>query len=454
MSKEGFNLIVKRLNAQFMERGYITTRLGVPEQDMTKGEFRLKLIRGVIRNIRFSDPAVYGTWRNAFPLHPGDLLNVRDLEQGLEQMKGVPSQEVDIKLDPGDIPGQSDVIISVKRGKFWRTSQSLNDSGSLSTGKRQYSVNLSLDNPLGVNDILTVGASHDAEYSPLYSTEGYNYYYAFPYEYWTFAFSANTYRYHQTVYGITQNFDYSGASYSLGLDIQRVIHRGRFGKTSLQFKVNQYHGESFIENVEIEVQRRDATNAEIALLHRHYLGKAQIDLSLGYRQGMRWLSATRDPEGTGPDRPTHFYKMAIGEANISLPFQFAIPLRYSGTFRGQYTQDNLFYADTFAVGNRWTVRGFDGERSLAAESGYLIRNELEAPIAQTGQAIYAGLDYGYVDGQSNVYLPGKRLIGAALGMRGAWKGFSYDFSGGWPLDKPEGFRSDNSVFAFQVNCQF
>ena len=79
---------------------------------------------------------------------------------------------------------------------------------------------------------------------------------------------------------------------------------------------------------------------------------------------------------------------------------------------------------------------------------------MEAPIAQTGQAIYAGLDYGYVDGQSNVYLPGKRLIGAALGMRGAWKSFSYDLSGGWPLDKPEGFRTDNSIFSFQLTCQF
>ena len=146
--------------------------------------------------------------------------------------------------------------------------------------------------------------------------------------------------------------------------------------------------------------------------------------------------------------------MGLAEASVSLPFQVMIPLRYSGTFRSQYTQDNLFYADTFSVGNRWTVRGFDGEHTLAAESGYLIRNELEAPISTSGQAVYGGIDYGYVDGQSNMYLPGKRLIGAALGMRGSWKGFSYDISGGFPLDKPEGFRTNNSVFAFQVNCQF
>ncbi|WP_196302056.1 POTRA domain-containing protein, partial [Ralstonia solanacearum] len=34
-----------------------------------------------------------------------DLLNLRDLEQGLEQMKRVASQDVDMQIVPTDVPG-------------------------------------------------------------------------------------------------------------------------------------------------------------------------------------------------------------------------------------------------------------------------------------------------------------------------------------------------------------
>ncbi|WP_196304116.1 POTRA domain-containing protein, partial [Ralstonia solanacearum] len=45
--------------------------------------------------------------------------NLRDLEQGLEQMKRVASQDVDMQIVPTDVPGVSDVVISVKRAKPW-----------------------------------------------------------------------------------------------------------------------------------------------------------------------------------------------------------------------------------------------------------------------------------------------------------------------------------------------
>ncbi|WP_236905497.1 POTRA domain-containing protein [Collimonas arenae] len=100
IGKGGLNLIVKRLTNLILQRGYSTTRIGIPEQDLTGGVLKLVLVPGVIREIRFSDPTLYGTWRSAFPTGSGQLLNLRDLEQGLEQMKRVPSQDVDMQIVP------------------------------------------------------------------------------------------------------------------------------------------------------------------------------------------------------------------------------------------------------------------------------------------------------------------------------------------------------------------
>ncbi|MEE2976013.1 MAG: POTRA domain-containing protein, partial [Pseudomonadota bacterium] len=80
---KGLNLIVHRASGMLLERGYTTTRVAVPEQDLSSGTLKIALFPGVIRRIRLADESIWGTWRSAFPTGAGDLLNLRDLEQGL-----------------------------------------------------------------------------------------------------------------------------------------------------------------------------------------------------------------------------------------------------------------------------------------------------------------------------------------------------------------------------------
>lgn len=89
----GVNIIVKQLMNAFIDRGYITTRVVVPEQDLDTGRLRLTVVPGRIGNILFDEGSPRLNWRNAFPTRPGDILNLRNIEQGLEQMMRVPSQD-------------------------------------------------------------------------------------------------------------------------------------------------------------------------------------------------------------------------------------------------------------------------------------------------------------------------------------------------------------------------
>lgn len=143
------------------DKGYVTTRVLVPEQDLSSGTLKLALLPGVIGELRFAEPDLWGTRKSAFPARPGDLLNLRDLEQGLEQMKRVPSQDVDMQIVPTKAPGVSGVVIAVKRGKPWTVVASVDNSGTRSTGKWQGNLSVSLDNPLGLNDLFNVGYNQD-----------------------------------------------------------------------------------------------------------------------------------------------------------------------------------------------------------------------------------------------------------------------------------------------------
>ena len=82
LGPEGLKLIMARLTRRLLDRGFTTTRVDLPAQNLSGGTLTLRLIPGVISAIRATGP---DTWRAALPCRPGDLLNLRDLEQGLEQ---------------------------------------------------------------------------------------------------------------------------------------------------------------------------------------------------------------------------------------------------------------------------------------------------------------------------------------------------------------------------------
>ncbi|WP_211451090.1 ShlB/FhaC/HecB family hemolysin secretion/activation protein [Collimonas antrihumi] len=456
IGKEGLNLIVKRLTNLILSKGYSTTRVGIPEQDLASGTLKLVLVPGVIRAIRFTDTSLYGTWRNAFPTNAGALLNLRDLEQGLEQMKRVPSQDVDMQIVPGEVPGESDVVIEVKRSKPWKLTGTLDDSGAKGTGKLQAGLNLAVDNPLGLSDMFNIGISTDADRKAgQRGTSGNNIYYAIPAGYWNFSVSGSTYDYHQQIAGNNQDFISSGKSRNLEVKIAQLFQRDQVQKNSWQFKVGKRWSHAFIDDTEIAVQQRNTTFAELAWVHKHYFGDAQLDVALANRWGVSWFNGQADLDNREPRTPTFRYTLQSIDATLSVPFKIASqPLTYIGTLRGQNTRSPLYLTDQFSIGNRYTVRGFDGELTLAAERGFFARNELDIPLAQSGQSAYAGIDFGKVYGPSVQYLLGNKLAGATVGVRGGLFGLSYDIFSGWSLYKPQGFRTATPAIGFNLSYQY
>jgi hemolysin activation/secretion protein len=452
IGKEGLNLIVKRLTNALIARGYITTRIVIPKQDLSSGTLQLVLVPGIIRSIHIISPNSHANWYTAFPTRPGNILNLRDLEQGLEQIKRVPSQDADMQISPGDKPGESDVNITIKSSTPFRMTLSLDDSGSKATGKIQASTALSFDNLLGINDLFYISFNQDAQQEEnQYGTRGNNYQFSFPYGYWTFTLSGSSYHYHQTIQGANQTFLSSGKSDTTEFRMQRLIHRDQQSKTSLEFDLIKEHSQSFIDDTEIESQRKNVTADEIGISHRQYYGKTLLDVQLNHRWGVPWFSA--QAENAGPDTPTTHYKLWTLDTTITKPVKLGnVEGKYSFTFSGQYTKDLLYTTDYFSIGNRFTVRGFDGEQTLLAEKGFYIRNEWSMPVAQ-GKEAYVGLDYGQVSGPGTQLLLGKKLAGAALGIRGTEAKIYYDIFTSWPLYKPEGYQTSPYSLGFQLSYQ-
>ncbi|MFC7287068.1 ShlB/FhaC/HecB family hemolysin secretion/activation protein [Herminiimonas glaciei] len=454
----GINLVVSRIQNVIVDKGYVTTRVLVSPQDLNAGNLTLTVIPGRVRKIRFaqdSDPR--GTKWNAIPIRAGDILNLRDIEQGLENFKRVPTTSADIKIEAaegeGAQPGQSDLVISYQQGIPFRIAVSLDDSGSKSTGKYQGGVTLSYDNWWALNDLFYISINHDlgGGESGARGTRGGVVHYSVPYGYWLLSTTATRNRYFQTIAGLNQSYVYSGNSSSNDLKLSRVVYRDAQRKTTVGFRGYLKESSNFIEDTEIETQRRRTAGWELSVAHREFMGPNTLDVNLAYRHGtgaFQALSAPEDLFGEGASRP----KVWNADVSLSVPFQLAKQnLRYLGALRAQWNDTPLVPQDRFAIGGRYSVRGFDGNMMLSADRGWTLRNDIGLVLGASGQELYLGLDYGEVGGQSSRYLIGTRLAGTALGLRGNLLGGSYDIFIGQPIKKPDGFRTANTTAGFNLN---
>ena len=458
LGTEGINTVLVRMQNALILRGYTTSQIRATTQNLKTGELVLTVLPGHVRHIRFAaDASPRGTAWNVLPIHEGDILNLRDIEQGLENFKRVPTAEADIQVTPTETtmqPGDSDLVIHYQQRFPFRFNVSLDDGGSKATGKYQVGATLSYDNWFTLNDLFYASWSRSLGRYGDHGVNSYTVHYSVPAGYWMLGGTMSGSRYHQQVAGANSPIIYSGQSENAELKLFRLIYRDDVRKTTLSLKGLLRNSRNFIDDTEVGPQRHQTSAWEIGMNHREFIGNATVDANLAYRRALD--KQGREPESAVdlPQLATR-YSLFLAAAAINAPFQIVGQrLRYNGSVRAQWNRGALPSQDQFAIGGRYTVRGFDGELILQAERGWLMRNELVLALGQSGQELYAGIDAGQVSGPSAQYLLGERLAGAVIGLRGAlWKA-NYDAFIATPLIKPEGFRTVAVTGGFSVNFAF
>ena len=478
LGANGVNTLMSAVQNAVIDRGYTTTRILAEPQDLKNGTLTLTVIPGRVRHIQFdqtnSDKTHISRAHafNALPIHEGNILNLRDIEMGLENFKRVPTAEADIKIAPAAQPNESDIIITwAQKSLPLRVNLNLDDTGGRSTGKYQGSATLSIDNPLTLNDLLYVSYGRDVHgYDHVATTDNFgnktgskhggsnnwSLHYSIPAGYWQTAFNASGYDYNQAVAGINQTYTYSGHSRTQDLKFSKMLYRDAHRKTTAYLKGWMRYSDNYIDDTEIAVQRRKTSGWELGIGHKEYIGKAILDIGIAYKRGTGARNALRAPEelfGEGTSR----MKLITADANLSLPFKVAKrDFSFNSSLHAQWNKTPLTAQDKIAIGGRSTVRGFDGRMSLSAERGWYSRNELAMTYANSHQ-IYLALDAGHVSGTSAQYLIGQTLIGSALGIRGEFKlggKLNYDGFIAKPIRKPQGFKTAKTTYGFNLSYAF
>lgn len=459
---DGINLLVTDIQNRLISHGWITSRVLVPEQDLSTGVLRLVVMPGKVQKVVFTDDSsTYSTLYSAMPAHEGNLLDLRDIEQGLENLQRLPTVQASMEMVPGDGPGETQIVIKRQQSRYWHAGAWVDNTGSKSTGKNQAGVMLALDNPTSLSDLFYLTATRDLSFSSDKDTTNYSAHYSVPFGYWQFATTASDYEYTQTIAGTNSDIRYRGKSKSLNLQLSNVLYRDATAKTTATYDVNLRETRNFVGETEIGNQKRRTTAWKLGLNHRQYVGQSTLNVGASYQHGTRWFGAMPAfEEFRSKDSQDYATALAIVmqfNASASIPFTLAEQsLRFDTQYMRQMSDRPLTPQDQFSIGNRWTVRGFDGERTLSADEGWTFRNTLSWSLPIPAQELYVGADYGKISGRGTGMNLGTHLAGGVIGLRGAINpaNLSYDLSIGTPFSKPDGFRTDPATFAFSVNWNY
>ena len=456
------NELLKAITQHYIDQGYVTSRAYLPQQDLSDGELEVLVVEGRVEGLDSSAIATERELAMGFPGEPGEPLNLREMEQLVDQLNRLSSRPAQLELLPGKEVGGSRVQLKGEPTKPWRVGLNRHNDGDASTGEQQWGASLDWDSPLGLADQLSLHGGGDAVSDQWRHSANQSLYYSLPYGWWTFSYSYSQSYYRTRNEGAGFAFETDGESKNQQLRGERVLHRDSVSKTAASLGISQVHTRNYIEDNLIDVSSQRLTESQLGFNHGRRIGNAFVNLDLGWQRGIGALDAQRDDHPQGGQPVARYNKYSL-TASYLQPLQlWGESLSFDSLLNAQRSEDVLYGPQRISIGGLSSVRGFK-EQSLSGDSGGYWRNQLRWRRPVTWEALRPfvheyGMAFAYDmglihGGRYNPELRG-RLSGNAieLNARGQYLAASVTFARS--LERPDAIERQEHPVYFRFDLFF
>jgi hemolysin activation/secretion protein len=448
------------LDTLLLEAGYLTSRVQLPEQNLGDGVLRVQAQLGrvgrvVHRSANGNERRVPRGW---LPLQAGEVLNLRDIEQGLENAARLPSLTAQVAIEPGDAPGLSNIVVLHAGARPWRARVSIDNHALGDFGRWQVAASTTVD--LGWVGADQISLWHQRSASGLTPTQlqqrsSLSYSTALGAQLLSLTVGQGAHR--RRITGTTVEFGETASDHSVQFQLQRVLLRTGGWRLSASLGGEGRQARNFIEDIELLLLRRRSRSWDWGLDGQWRVGSQGGIVNAQLR---RQQVLANDPRvellPDAPPKPRH----------DSLSFSIQLPLlggmvHWESAAEWRWVQAPAYGADLQSLGGPGSVRGFDGRQQVVGlRSGVLRQDWLLTPaFMQTPasrQQLAVGLDIGQVgDLDPSWRSPSRerRLAGMALSLRSVWPKQGLFAEIGWakPLSQPSDWLPTPSRWSLQIS---
>lgn len=456
------NELLKSVTQFYLDRGYVTSRAYLPEQDLSDGELEVLVVEGRLEGIDSSAIASERELAMSFPGEVGEPLSLRELEQLIDQLGRLPSRPAQLELLPGKEVGGSRVQLKGEPGKPWRVGLNRHNDGDVSTGEQQWGASLEWDSPLGLADQLSLRGGGDTVSDHWQHSANQSLYYSLPYGWWTFSYSYSQSYYRTLNEANGFSFETDGDSKTQQLRGERVLHRDNVSKTAASLGISQVHTRNYLEDSLIDVSSQRLTESQLGFNHGRRVGGAFVNVDLGWQQGIGALDAQHEGTPRGGQPVARYNKYSL-TASYLQPFQlWGESLSFDSLLNAQRSEDVLYSPQRISIDGLSSVRGFK-EQSLSGDSGGYWRNQLRwrRPVGWEPLRPFVqeyGLAFAYDMGmiRSERYNPVQRgrLSGNAIEFNARGPNMAASVTFARSLERPDAIERQEHPVYFRLDLFF
>ncbi|MBJ2154883.1 ShlB/FhaC/HecB family hemolysin secretion/activation protein [Variovorax sp. IB41] len=450
--------ILALITKSYIDQGLITSRAYLPAQDLRTGTLTIRVVEGRIEKYELDATRPGGvSLSGAFPAALGDLLNLRDLEQGTDQLNRLASNSATLDIRPGQQPGESIVVVRNPSRSPARLFLSADNLGTPATGRDSLTGTLSLGSLLGLNELIAITQRNSVPHDADHRSKATALLFSVPWGYWNFGADLS-----RTSYGnrITQASGNTllaeGRTDTIGLTVDRVLFRNAGSRLNASARIGTQDTTSYVGGELLGVASRKLAISDVSVSGFVALGGGVLNGRLAWAHGLKGLGALHDPADLARDQPhAQFDKLNV-ELGFDRRFKLAeTTFAWSSQFSAQKAFDTLYGSQQFLIGGPGSVRG-SLVNTLSGDNGLLWRNELALPFSQQVGGVpvvgrgYIGLDAGRVSNRA-AGVPSGSMSGATVGVSVQAAGASVDLFVSRAIRLPTGMRRESTQVGLRLS---
>jgi hemolysin activation/secretion protein len=382
MEAETLASVIKAVSDYYQNKGYVTTQLMVPKQNLQSGILDLQIIEGKIEKISLDKDRVIEKMQKftAFGDSEGDVLNLNDLNQGIYQINRLQSNSAVIKIEPGSKSGESIIKISNNKKFPAKLTASKDNLGNKFTGVQRTNFYANFDNLLFLNDNLNLNYStnlHDK--NQIKDIKSFSSSLSIPFKYNTLTYDFSHSNFKGQNSGINGPTTLSGFSQVSKITLDRVLINSAKLRFSVNTSLTDKSSASYLNAEKISTSERKLSILNFGFTISSYLdNNTSFFLNPSYSRGLKLMNAKKDQPNSLSTVPKAQFDAFKLYANFSKKFSLPkinTPLTFVTEMNGQYAKQTLLGSEQFSVGGYYSVRGFR-ENYINGDSGYNLRNKI------------------------------------------------------------------------------
>lgn len=415
---EDINTLIKKINNLYIEKAYVTSRAYIKAQDMSKNRLVISMMEGKVETLKGENIST----ALVFPYVEQSYLNLRDLEVGLEQLNRLQSVQATMDINPGTEVGYSKIMIKGKKVRSaFHGSLGIDNYNTDKLGKLQLTGAVGWDNPLNLNDLLTVNLNTTDQQDKDNNSIGNSISYGLPIGRAYVEFNYFVFNYDQIVDG--QNVDYNseGKSEEFRFSAEYKLFHTKTQKGKMHIGLARKKNDNYLAGEFLDTSSSKLTIAQLSYTHRYTAKRWSGYMTLRYHKGLDIFDAT-SPTDTEPT----FDKLTLEMNYNQSLFEGNMPIKYNFSAYGQYANEGILASEYIGIGGPYSVRGFENKSQISGKKGFYLRNELTLGYRYSKFFFlpYLALDYGWVE--DNELSFGGEIAGTAVGLRMYFYDFAVD----------------------------